>query len=196
MGAIKDRRGSTEPAGGGRQGNDKRARSEFALRQRELQAVLGEVHEALRRGGLARGKQFDTSEPAAVEAAPLVDEQDVFGQRAQVRDVAAAMFSRLETRLARLSRIFGQLSDGERVTLAALLRLPESRRAVIATMLRLPEQEREELSIGFRLSDTECRALADLLHARRAAPEAKPKIRIVDAAVADEGEASLPDKAR
>jgi hypothetical protein len=99
------------------------------------------------------------------------------------------MFSQLERRLSGLSRTFGRLSEEERFGLAALLRLPESRRGVIGTMLRLPERDRKELSVGFRLSDAECRALADLLDSNTNYADAEPAIRVVDAAVAAEGEA-------
>ena len=46
--------------------------------------------------------------------------EDVWERRAQVREVAAAMFLQRERRLTRLSRTFGRLSEEERVSLAAL----------------------------------------------------------------------------
>jgi hypothetical protein len=174
-----------------RQGSGRRGAPEFPLREREFKTLLEELADALRRSGLPLARQHTGSSEstAAVETGGPLDEQQAWEQRAHVREVAAVMFSQLERRLSGLSRTFGRLSEEERFGLAALLRLPESRRGVIGTMLRLPERDRKELSVGFRLSDAECRALADLLDSNTNYADAEPAIRVVDAAVAAEGEA-------
>src|SRR5579875_2346431 len=161
MAAIGDRR---EDAGDavGRGAPLGKAEAEFPLRQRELQGLLLEIEKALARCGLPTPRRRQQPPPeiaAPVEPLPSPGEQEALAQRAEVREVAGAMFSRLET----VSRIFARLSEEERAGVASLLRLPESGRGVIATLLRLPESDRKELSIGFRLSDAECLALAKLL---------------------------------
>ena len=187
MAAIGDRR---EDAGDavGRGAPLGKAEAEFPLRQRELQGLLLEIEKALARCGLptARRRQQPPPEIAApVEPLPSPGEQEALAQRAEVREVAGAMFSRLGMRLETVSRIFARLSEEERAGVASLLRLPESGRGVIATLLRLPESDRKELSIGFRLSDAECLALAKLLEPDER-PEPRPTITIVDPALASD----------
>jgi hypothetical protein len=201
MAASEDRR---DRAGGpvdrGGEGAGGAAQTEFPLRQRELQALLGEVDKALRRCGLAlrRHRLKDGSDVGVSVIEPLaaVEEQQAQDQRAGVREVTGVMFSRLAMRLESLGCTFARLSEQERTSVAALLRLPERDRVAIATLLRLPEQEREELSIGFRLSERECGALADLLEpsapVAEAGGRARPTIAIVDPGAEVDRVAALP----
>jgi len=159
--------------------------AEFPTRQRELHLLLAEVDKALHRCGLAlrRHRSDDGGDARLSALEPALDEQ-ARDQRAGVREVASAMFSRLALRLESLSSMFARLSEQERTSVAALLRLPERDRAAIATLLGLSEQERGELSVGFRLCDGECDALAELVAPSLPAAEldnaARPTIAIVD----------------
>jgi len=201
MAASEDRRGGTgDPVDRGAVEAGGPGQTEFPLRQRELQALLGEVDKALRRCGLAlrRHRLKDGGEVgvSVIEPPAAVEEQQASDQRAGVREVTGAMFSRLAMRLESLSRTFARFSEQERTSVAALLRLPEPDRVAIATLLRLPEQEREELSIGFRLSEHECDALADLLvpsvPAAETSGRARPTIAIVEPGTDVEQVAALP----
>lgn len=181
-----------------RRGRDHRsAESTFPLRQRALETLLGQVDEALRRSGLTPERKLtppSTGAAPPVEVAAATENEQDFEQRAQVRKIVGTMCSHLERRLVLLSRIFGGLSQGQRVGVAALLRLPASQRDAIATLLRLPAAERKELSVGFLLSDGECRTLAQLLDPSTASAEPGATITIVDAAVVDDLETRPPDE--
>ena len=193
-----DRAGGPVDRGGEEAGGP--AQTEFPLRQRELQALLGEVDKALRRCGLGlrrhRLKNGGAVGVSVSEPPAAVEEEQAQDQRAAVREVTGAMFSWLAMRLESLSCTFARLSEQERSSVAALLRLPEHDRVAIATLLRLPDQEREELSIGFRLSERECGALADLLEpsapVAEASGPARPTIAIVDAGAEVDRLAALP----
>jgi hypothetical protein len=171
---------------GGQDGGQ--AQDDYPLRQAELRTLLERVEEKLDRCGLAprrENAQDPTDRPAGAEGA-LDDEQRAWRQRRQAREIASVMFSELGTRLDTLMRTFAQLSEQERLGLAALLRLTETRRSAIGTLLRLPSRQRRELGIAFRRSEAECRALAALLDPQAPVDAPKPSVRIVDAAVADE----------
>jgi len=194
MAAIQDRPHRADDPSVPRADRSTQTQTEFPLRHRELQTLLEEVDKALHKCGLAlrrHGAPDSREAAAALEPVPTPTEPQASGQRGRVREMATLMFSRLGTRLDILSSTFGRLSEEERTGLAALLRLPEEARSVIASLLRLPEQDRTELSIGFRLSETECRALADLLEPYPAR-EAAPTIAIVDSDIEDEQPATRP----
>lgn len=171
---------------GGQSG--RQAHGDYSLRQAELQFLLERIDEQLGKCGLVPRRErmharTDTAPP--VELA-LEDEQRTRSQRRQAKEIASMMFSHLETRLDTLTDTFARLSEQERLSLAALLRLPEPRRNAIATLLRLPSRQRRELGVAFHLSETECRALAELLDPQLQVDEPQPSVRIVDADVAEE----------
>src|SRR5262249_27914602 len=149
---------TTVPARRGGQ-NGGQAQEDFPLRQAELRMLLAQVEENLDQCGVGpprENAQGPTDRQTGAELAPD-DEERAWRQKRQARAIASVMFSELGTRLDTLLRTFAQLSEQDRLGLAALLRLPETRRSAIGTLLRLPSRQRRELGIAFRLSDAECR---------------------------------------